>query len=179
MKTASFAVPVLDQNRRLRLPSQLKSIETALANTFGGYSSGSGKGHWRGADGNLVEDTLQVYEIAFPESKLDVVGECARRFARLLGEPILVNIAGEAFVFDAREVRASVLSTAAETQPSQWPRHFDAAIQTVIGAELQAAQDHFQVDHRVDVRSINDSMFYKGKTRTTNGQGEASVVIYC
>lgn len=179
MKTATFNIPLRDRNYHERPPFHLKFIEDKLLDIFGGYSSGSGKGAWRDAEGHLFEDDIKVYEVVFPDRQSGAIIDCAKRFAELLKESIFVNIAGKACLVGDNRVQQSIGYVSADIQPFQWPKQFDIAIQTPIGVELEAVQKHFGIDKKKDRRPIQGSIFYRGKAFSTNDQEEIAVVVFC
>ncbi len=70
-------IPLHDAGGR-QLPSKaLREVEDLLHQRFGGFSTGTGEGVWRGATGTALREPLRTYELAAPRwRRKDVLAGC-------------------------------------------------------------------------------------------------------
>lgn len=169
MKSIEFILPSKNEPSG----SLAADFAKALASEFGGYTRRDADRYRRNLERQLVQDPVQIFEVATATINLDQIQQFAAPFLPSYEGCIEAKIEGETFLLRADGAAFAEKSPA---NVSDWPREFDIAIQTVIGPELHAVQDHFGMD-RQDVRSVHGTYFYRGKVNGPNR--EYSVVVCC
>ena len=160
MKSIEFIVPSGQ-------PTEL--FAEKVKETFSPYSVRDGKLFDRASSGHMSEIPVKIYEVAYAGSSLDPIYKFARISNEQLSGKLRVKLNGET-IFPERDSL-----TDASVESVDWPEKFDIGIQTVIGTELHAAQDYFNVDPIQDALSIESQIYYKG-TLDQNGR-KLNVVI--
>jgi len=174
MKSVAFLLP-LDIDGHPVENSVHDKFRTSLKDICGGYTERVGRRYKRDPEGKMFEEQVTIYEVAFASLNLDEIGDVARPLAQQLNTEIETKIDGDTIVFGGHgPISVEELAPAAV---SDWPTAFDIAIQTVIGPELHAIQDYFNIDPKVDVRSHDGTFYYRGAV--SQESGNISVVVCC
>lgn len=148
------------------------TLLSPLRTEFGGYSEKPARQYARDNQNRLQEVAVTVYEVAVGNS-LDALGQIARAFAAKAGCRIEARIDGESAFY---EEGGRIVVEAEPAKVSDWPETFDIAVQTVIGPELHAVQDHFGYS-KGDHRSVSGTRYYRGRVEQPGGT--VSVVVCC
>ncbi len=161
MKSIEFITP------KESLPADFRQ---RLTLNFGAVTERAGVRYVSNHKNVMAKHDIVIYEFAYPRSNLDPVTTFIGSLETQLTDYLEVNVGGEKFYAGKLLEEPSNL----ETISGDWPRHFDVAVQTVIGKELEAAQEAFGSSPE-DATSIEGTIYYRGfvKQRTTT----ISVVI--
>jgi hypothetical protein len=179
MNTASIAVPT-HSNAGKRPPFQFEEIQNLLLAAFGGFNRSNSKGYWLNVSGDAVVEDLLIYEVMYEGDLIQSFTECVKMIVSIAEEPLYVRIGNEAYISDREGGHVGPIPPLAdEATPIAWPDVFDVGVLTVIGPELQAIQNCFNIHPQKDVRSLKGSLFYRGNVRSSLVPLDISVVVYC
>lgn len=172
MKSVEFVLPLTVSG--VSIPEELfERFRVALTKTFAGYTQRDGRRFCRDGNGKMHEEPVLICEVAFAGTNFDEVSDFARPFAAELKTSLETKFDGDTVLIG--EAEFPKVNESEKPVVSDWPIEFDVAIQTVIGKELQAVQDHFYVEG--DARSHEGTIYYRGKV--IQPAGDLSVVVCC
>lgn len=129
-----------------------------LERKFGTVSERIAHRYITNSENVMSEHTVMIYELAYPRLSLDPISDFANSLPVDVAAMLEIKVNGESFY---RGDKLIIASTSSSISPT-WPTQFDIGVQTVIGKELEAAQEAFSIDRWNDAVSIDGTIFYRG-----------------
>lgn len=151
---------VLPDNFRAMLEGQFGTVSERIASRY-----------ITNSENVMSEHTVMIYELAYPRLSLDPISDFANSIPVAVAAMLEIKVNGESFY---RGSNLTISSTSTSISPD-WPTKFDIGVQTVIGKELEAAQEAFSIDRLRDAVSIDGTIFYRGHVAQNNRN--VSVVV--